>query len=237
MNLADILFPKSCLGCGRSGGYICENCLSKVRTPKPVCPECLKPSIDGMTHTKCLRPLGLDGLISLWNYEGVVRKAILALKYKYAEEIAQELSQYAVEALETRNSFCLIPASPAGRYTSISLVPIPLYWLRKNWRGFNQAEEIGKTISGGVGWKHEPNLLIRKKLKVPQTSLKRRERLSNVQGIFAVSLNIDISQYPNIVLFDDVWTTGSTLKEVAKVLKRAGVKKVWGVTLARGFSW
>src|SRR3972149_8295136 len=100
MNLADILFPKSCLGCGRSGGYICENCLSKVRTPKPVCPECLKPSIDGMTHTKCLRPLGLDGLISLWNYEGVVRKAILALKYKYAEAITKELTEHAVETVD-----------------------------------------------------------------------------------------------------------------------------------------
>jgi ComF family protein len=224
MYLLDFLFPKTCLNCGRSGKYICELCIKKVDAPNTVCPECLKPAIDGMTHTKCLRPWGLDGLVSMWCYGGVVRKAILALKYRFAAEIAKELSFYTSQAI--RNSSIL-------NRKSLILVPVPLYWYRKNWRGFNQAEEIGKNIAKVLGWGFEPELLIRKRLRVPQTALNRKERLANVQGVFAVSRNIDISVYRDIVLFDDVWTTGSTLKEATKALKKVGAEKVWGLTLAR----
>ena len=237
MGILDLLFPKTCLGCGKEGRYICENCIDKVKTPKPVCPGCLKSSIDGMTHSKCLRPWGLDGLTALWNYDGVIRKAILALKYKYHDEVAKELSNYALAAIKTYNSSFLVPASPAGRPNSYSLVPVPLYWYRKNWRGFNQTEEIGKVVAEGVGWKFIPDLLVRHELKVPQTALKRKERLQNVRGVFALNSSYALNPIPHtLVLFDDVWTTGSTLKEAAKVLKRAHVEKIWGLTLARGIS-
>lgn len=231
MGILDLFFPKTCLGCGRSGQYICENCIKKVKTPKPVCPECLKPAIDGMTHSKCLRPLGLNGLISLWNYDGVVRKAILALKYKLALEIAGELSIHAFGAFQAHSSYRII-------HNSFALAPVPLYWYKKNFRGFNQSEEIGKRVAGIAGWKFEPNLLIRKMLKVPQTDLTREKRLSNIRGVFEVnssSYALSTMDYP-LILFDDVWTTGSTLREAAKVLKRAGAEKVWGLTLARGIS-
>lgn len=85
-----------------------------------------------------------------------------------------------------------------------------------------------------MGWRYEPNLLIRTKLRQPQTQVKKADkRRSNVQGIFSVSPNILISGYPNILLFDDVWTTGATMREAARVLKHNGAKFVWGLAIAR----
>ncbi len=88
-------------------------------------------------------------------------------------------------------------------------------------------------IGQNLGLTFEPNFLIRTKNTKPQTRLKEEERKKNVLDAFKVTPNILVSQYPNILLFDDVWTSGSTLRESAKILKSAGAQKVWGLTLAR----
>lgn len=75
--------------------------------------------------------------------------------------------------------------------------------------------------------------LKRTKETKPQAHLLSASRKSNIKDAFSLSPNISVSQYPNIILLDDVWTTGSTLKECAKILKRSGVQKVWALTLAR----
>lgn len=224
MELIDLIFPKTCLGCGKGGQYLCPDCVSKVKLVKPICSYCEKASIDGTTHTKCLGKYSLDGLISIWEYEGVIRKAILALKYKYSLEAGRELCGKFAEYI--KNSSYWVPKSTL-------LVPIPIHWYRENVRGFNQSIEIGREIAVLMGWKFIPDLLIRTKSTRPQVELSRDARRENLRGVFALSPNILISQYPSILLFDDVFTTGSTLREAAKVLKRAGVEKVWGLTIAR----
>lgn len=225
MDILGLIFPKNCLNCKKEGGYICKNCLSKVKPATPVCSYCQKASIDGMTHFKCERKYGLDGLTSIWEYEGVVRKAILALKYKFAKEIGNELSALVVSEINFRNSVFIIPDS--------ILVPVPLHFFRENWRGFNQSELVGKKLAEALGWKLA-DLLIKKKATTSQAELKGKERVENVKGIFSINPHYSSFSAPDsVILFDDVATTGSTLKEAAKVLKRAGAKKVWGLTIAR----
>ncbi len=226
MGILDLIFPKSCLNCGKGDKYICSDCLSKVRLAKPICPYCERASIDGVTHIKCAKKLGLDGLTAVWEYEGVIRKAILALKYKYSTEVGKELAQLFIKFFMTLDSRFVIPDSPA-------LIPIPLHWYRQNNRGFNQSEEIGKEAAGEMNWKFYSDILIKKKPTISQVELKGDDRRQNLRGVFSVSTSILVSQYPSIVLFDDVFTTGSTLHEAAKVLKRSGAKKVWGLTIAR----
>jgi len=223
MGLVDLLFPKQCLNCKLQGGYVCIDCLNKLPQLRQVCPECGKPSVDGMTHIGCARPWGLDGLIFLWPYGGVIRKSILGLKYGYAAEIAKELAEHSVFYL--RKKRVALPLES-------TLVPIPLYWLRENWRGFNQADVIGKLMVGRMKWDFQPDLLVRKRLKKPQTDLKKDERAENIRGVFALNPNYKLLA-TNYILFDDVFTTGATMKEAAKVLKRNGAKKVWGLTIAR----
>lgn len=226
MAISDFLFPKKCLGCGRAGSYVCRECIEKVEIPFLICPQCGRRSVDGMTHSKCLRPQSLDGAISLWKYQRVVRKALLGLKYKFALEIAKELSAHATNSLKNYTGF--VPENGV-------LIPIPLYWFRGNWRGFNQVEVIGKGLAFSLGWRFVPDLLVRKKSSRPQAELRGEQRRQNIKGVFALNPNYEllITNYDSLVLFDDVWTTGATIKEAAKVLKRAGVKKVWGMTLVR----
>lgn len=224
MGILDVIFPKKCLNCRREGSYLCVNCILKVSKPKPICPYCRKPSIYGMTHPECGQREDIDGLVSGFRYKGVVRKAILALKYKYATEIAGELTNYLVKELESRKEIFK---------KGVVLIPVPLHWRRGNLRGFNQSEIIGKKIAQKLNWKFIPDFLIRKKPTVPQTTLKRELRGPNIKKAFEISNEAKEVSFPSIILFDDVFTTGSTLKEAALVLKENGAKSVWGLTIAR----
>jgi len=224
MGLVDFIFPKMCFGCRREGIYICENCLSKVKKVKPFCPVCKKASIDGLTHVRCKTPQSLDGLVSIWKYEGVIRKAILELKYKFVEEVAKELSELCLLEVKKR-------ITPLGRERVI-LVPIPLHRTRQNWRGFNQSASVGGLVAKKMMWNFAADLLIRKHSRQSQTELDKEDRKINIRGVF--SLNPHNSSFiipDSIVLFDDVWTTGSTMKEACKVLRRNGAQKVWGLTI------
>lgn len=124
MGLLDILFPISCLGCGNEGKYLCNPCLSKVGNAKLFCLECHKSSIDGATHAKCKRKRSIDFAYATWDYGGVVRKAILKLKYNFAYKIAEELAQEFVE--KVKRDVQILPKNAI-------LIPIPLYKLRENW--------------------------------------------------------------------------------------------------------
>ena len=221
MSVLDLIFPKTCLGCGKEGKYICGDCLAKVRLLKPACPYCEKASIDGFTHVKCRKKYGLDGLTSIWKYEGVIKKAILALKFKYSTEVGKELSNIYINQLMMGT----IPVKER------MLVPIPIHWYRENFRGFNQSMEIGKPVAQEMGWKFVPNLLIKNKSTTSQVELSVKERKQNLRDVFSLDSRFQIPD--SVILFDDVFTTGSTLHEAAKVLKKAGVAKVWGLTIAR----
>lgn len=221
MGILDLVFPKTCLSCGSEGRYICRDCMGKVPHAQPICPYCKHPSIDGATHINCLKKLGIDGLTSIWKYEGVVKKAILALKYKYATEIGKEISEYAITSL----SSLVFP-------TAYNLVPIPIYWHKQNTRGFNQSIELGGNIAENLRLKFIPDLLIKHKSTISQVELSGEERRQNLRNVFILNPSYQLLA-TDYLLFDDVFTTGSTLFEATKVLKRRGVKRVWGLTIAR----
>lgn len=223
MGWVDFLFPKRCLNCSRGGKYLCFSCFKAAQKAFLFCSYCSKTSFLGQTHKKCQRRSGLDGLISIWLYRGIVRQAIVSLKYKFASKIALELAEESAEVLKSIN----LP------FKNILLVPIPLHTKRKNWRGFNQAEEVGKVIAQRLGWKFQTNLLERTKFSKPQVGLLEKERKENVKNSFLVKNGETLKNTCNIFLFDDVWTTGSTLKEAAKALKKEGAGTIWGLTLAR----
>lgn len=189
MSLFDLLFPKNCLECGEAGKYICKNCVKKVP---------------------------FSGSNSIWEYKGVIRKAIIALKYKFVTEIADELIDH-------------INLPPSNQ----TLIPIPSHWYKQNHRGFNQAELLGEKLANKMGWEFVPNLLIKTKPTLPQVGLKGQVRRQNLTGVFSVRPPyIQYTKY-DILLFDDVYTTGSTLKEAREVLQKVGFKKIYILTLAR----
>lgn len=132
-----------------------------------------------------------------------------AIKYRHISDLAEEF-------------ISLIPSLffPKGGV----LIPIPLHPSRFRERGFNQAEELGKLL-------HIPmrtDMLRRTKATKPQAEMKRRERLVNMHNVFIANGAID-----KVLLFDDVFTTGTTMRAASAALKRAGAKQVWGVSMAR----
>lgn len=186
---------------------------------------CEKSSIDGVTHIKCKKPYGLDGLVCIWEYRGVVKKIIKALKFRFAKNVSEDISRQVIKYLEGE-----INALPKNAY----LVPIPLHKKRENWRGFNQSKILAESICEKTKWKFIPDLLLRIKQGEHQADLSGEERKKNIQGVFKLNqkYNIQNTKYP-VILVDDVYTTGSTVKEACKVLKRNGAKIVWILTIAK----
>lgn len=224
--LLDFLFPRRCLGCGQWGKYFCQNCLKEIKPlEKQVCPVCEKPAVSGKTHSKCQTKYSLDGLTSIFLYEGVIKEAITKLKYKFVTDLAEELIALGVKHLP----------SPIIHHTSYILVPVPLHPRRRRWRGFNQAELLGKMLAEKFNWQVQTDILLRHRHTKPQIKLKPKERKQNIRGAFRINPKTIYNLKPNAyyLLFDDVWTTGSTLRECGQVLKRAKLKQVWGLTLAR----
>ncbi len=228
LSILDLLFPKRCVSCGRLGSYICTKCFSQIEfIEKPVCPVCQRQAIGGKTHPGCQGRYRLDGLVIACKYRGPVKKAIQKMKYKWIFDVGEVLINFLTDSLWKFD----LPAS-------YILVPIPLHPRRKKWRGFNQSELLAKILGGSFGV-DVCNLLVRTLEGSTQVGLDRESRKENVKGAFAPrfaqskssSFNIEGK---NIILVDDVYTSGATMAECAKVLKKAGAKEVWAMAVALG---
>ena len=232
MNLIlDLLFPKRCVGCKKLDTYFCKDCITNILQTDLVCPKCEKLAVGGQTHPVCKRKYGLDGLWSLGIYQGSLREAIKQLKYGKVKELAEILVDVTVEYWAKYQPFILDQITK-DEGVGWAIIPVPLHWWRENDRGFNQSSLIGQTLSKKLGLAYF-DALKRVRYTKPQVKLKGFSRHQNIRNAFSLSPNILISQSPNILLLDDVWTTGSTLRECCYVLKRNGAKKVWAITLAR----
>lgn len=230
MGILDIFFPKFCVSCGKFGTYFCPKCAKEIQQGELVCPNCEKPSIGGTVHPLCQKKYGLDGLWSLGIYQGGIQKAVKKLKYRFVSDIAETLADLMVEYwAKFSPQFLEEIKKDQGRGWVV--VPVPLHLKRQKMRGFNQSALLGKLISKKLGLEYQ-EVLIRTRYTKPQANLKGWDRKNNIKGACSLSFNHQPSTM-NYLLIDDVWTTGSTLKECAKVLKQAGANKVWAITLAR----
>ena len=232
MNLIlDLLFPKKCVGCKKEGSYFCQDCIRNILQTDLVCPRCDRLAVGGQTHPICRRRFGLDGLWSLGIYQDSLKNAIQKLKYKGIKELAEILTDIIIEYFAKYQPFILDQIKKT-RGIGWAVIPVPLYWWRENNRGFNQSALIGQLLSKKLGLDY-CGALKRTRYTKSQTQVKGRMRKSNIRGAFEISSNYTLNPIPHILLIDDVWTTGSTMKECCNILKRAGAKKVWAITLAR----
>lgn len=206
---------------------MCANCELGLWEEEQICPICARPSRYGLPHTYCHQSYALDGLTCIWAYEGIARKIITRAKYNFYFDLLGELFNRAGDIWERPEySYWLrfLKDQPV-------VVPVPLHTARLRERGFNQAEVIGKLLARNLKLEIR-NLLVKTRDTGHQVGRTRQERLAALEGAFQISKS-KVQIPPAVLLVDDVWTTGSTLSECAKVLKKAGVKKVWGLVLAR----
>lgn len=220
VNFLDFIFPKKCVSCGKYGAYICNRCLKKIAyVDNPVCPVCQRQAIGGKTHPGCLNKYSLDGLVVGFRYWGPIKLAVAKIKYRWIWDIA-----YTLVDLFSQNIWKFsIPEK-------FILVPVPLHSRRKNWRGFNQAELICKILSEKFDCKWQ-DLLKRQIETKTQVGLTAQERKVNIKNAFTLK---SVVSGKIIILVDDVYTTGSTMREACGVLKKAGATVVWGMAIALG---
>lgn len=232
-SLIDFLFPPKCLGCQKEGCFVCEKCFAKIKLKEvQQCPICKFKINRGEVCEKCKNETFLNGLFVASSYDQnmLLRKMVTRLKYKYNQDLGKNLGNLIFESR--------ILSSIEGIGETL-LVPVPLHFLRRWKRGFNQAEVLVDEILKRMEFK-KLNLLKRIKNTPQQAKLDRDERLENLKGAFKIDekklrflSSASLADY-TIILVDDVASTLSTLEECAKVLSRSGFKDVWGVVVARG---
>ncbi len=215
-------FPSRCLGCGRTEGFLCQKCRSRLpRIVPPVCSKCGRPQSAGTMCATCWSwNSNIDGIRSPFYFEGVVRRSVHELKYYGLKASARGLA----ELLATYLSGSSIPVDV--------LVPVPLHRNKLRQRGYNQSELLAKALGKLSSIPVNTKTLMRTKDSLPQTrAVKVDVRRANVQRAFCC--NDRQLAGKQVLLIDDVCTSCSTLDACASALKEAGAVTVWGLTLAR----
>jgi len=205
----------------------CLQYLSPVR--QPVCKKCGK-EVLGEAMEYCLdcsrHPRTFDSGMAVLNYNKAAMQSMAAIKYKNRREYLDFYAGLADYRFAKKVHY-LKPEV---------LIPVPVHPSRLRRRGFNQAFELARRLAGRWDIPVEGRMLIRTRKTMPQRNLNPGERLKNLQEAFAVAPRW-LKRYPvpeTVLLVDDIYTTGSTIEACARVLKRAGVKKIYFVTICIG---
>jgi ComF family protein len=217
----DLLFPRSCIGCGREGEYICDTCRQNLPliTP-PLYPVCGHPQSEGSVCRDCREiPMQIDGIRSPFIFDGVIRQAIHELKYRNLRGLAPLMAGMLYDYL-------VVNPLPAD-----VLVPVPLHRNRQRDRGYNQSALLAVELGRRCGLPVATNSLIRHRYALPQArSAGLIERQKNVAGAFTCPDKWFKDK--RVLLIDDVSTSGATLNACAGALKAAGATQVWGLVMA-----
>jgi ComF family protein len=217
----DLLFPPYCIGCGKEGSYICGRCERELSyISPPVCTLCGRPLLPGGSCPGCIgQPTSLDGIRAPFLFEGIVRKAVHDLKYHNLRALVPVLAGYLKEYLMENP----LPGD--------ILVPVPIHRKRIHERGYNQSSLLARELGRLTSLPVEDSCLIRLTYIAPQAKLaSAAERQQNTVGAFACK--DDRLKKKQVILIDDVSTSGATMNACAAALKTAGAAAVYGLALA-----
>jgi len=224
--VTNLLFPTICGGCGKEGALICDECLANIKfSNEQICLVCGHPSVLGHTHENCATKYTPEKFISVFIYKYPISRLIQKIKYRpHAFSLLEPLINVALEDLEERGLEFGLEAL---------VIPVPLHFFKKWQRGFNITELIAQKIGKHLKLKVS-NHLSRRIYTQTQTHLNRKERKQNVAGAFSVPSRYQTQLAgQDILLIDDVCTTGATLLAAARALKEAGCNQVWCLALAK----
>jgi len=209
--ILDVLFPESCIGCHKKGLILCPNCILTIRRAE--------------RETS-------SGIIAAYDYrDPLIKRVIWNLKYYHYRHLGQKLGEMLYEALieEVADMRILTKGQP------IYIIPVPLSRTRRKMRGYNQAEIIARGFCeyGEKGvFELQKNIIVKKVDTLPQARITNRTtRLRNIHNAFEIT-NPNLIKGKNIIIIDDVTTTGGTITEIIKLLKNSGAKKVIGFAVA-----
>jgi len=215
----DVLAPQDCFACGASSGgeALCPGCAAELPIPGPACPQCAAPVAQGELCGHCLSaPPAFDATFAAFEYAFPVDRMVQALKYQYRLSMAPFFAGALLRST--------LPLDNA------ILLPMPLHVQRLRERGFNQAVEIARPLARAWRLPMELTAVQRMRNVPPQAGLAWGERLSNMRNVFSARSPLTGL---NVIVVDDVMTTGASLQALAAELKRAGAARVMNLVVAR----
>lgn len=230
-----LIYPENCLGCGillKNTTSICAKCNQELYfIQKPFCPILGLPMPrnalpNSVSFEALIEPPPFSRARSVFRHSGLVRKLIASLKY-----------QDRLDLIPIFVNFLNIAGAELIKDCDI-IVPIPLHYKRFFFRHYNQSSELAKLLAKRTNKKFEPIILKRIKNTKPQTSLVKKDRLINMKKVFICnSKKLSIVKNKNILLIDDVYTTGSTIKAACKALKKAKVRNIDVLTISNSYKY
>lgn len=207
--IIDLLFPIKCLSCGSSGQYLCSKCLSTQRYHQP----------------KYINQNSKEGSLSLFRYEYLIKKAIFELKYHFVTDLVDELATIFANHIKLTFPHLL----DYWQENNFIIIPIPLFNSRQNWRGFNQSILLGEKIAQKLNLNFCDHTIFRHRHTYTQAKIKDiNSRSKNLYQAFSASLPLP----RNIILFDDVASSFSTLNSAYSTLNCVVPNRCWYLTLA-----
>lgn len=223
--IIDIIFPRFCVECLEyADSFWCSDC-KKLWIYQPVqkCIVCKKVTESGRTHNHCKKYTEVDFFFRYGKYSKNIKKVLHFYKFERGKILASELAEFYFQIyINNEDIFQGIEC----------IVPVPISYFRKLERGYNQVDLLARSLSKLV----DLSILdiVRKKSFISrQSELDKSQRFRNIENAFYIPEKY-LPQLPkNILLLDDVATSGATLNEVAKVLKKIGVQKIVAMTLVR----
>ncbi len=208
--ILDVLFPVFCVGCEKEGSALCGDCTKKIIVRR----------VPSLLHPRAIRTV-----YAACEYnQPLVSELIKQLKYNGIKENSEHCAELVLSHLSLVDF--ITPSNTVA-------VPVPLSRRRLGERGFNQSALIAQHIACALSLPFFTGALARVRHTARQTEMKeRKERIENVKGAFTCAAAHAV-QEKNIILIDDVATTGATLSECAKALKAAGAKKIIAFVVAQ----
>ena len=230
---SDWLYPRVCPGCGepsdRPGRHLCWACFQRVDLhSRSLCSICGHPAEGDLAHAfvcgacRDVKP-AFDRARAAGHFHGLLRELIHQFKYEQALWLKHDLADLLAGCLSAHFSASEIDV----------VVPVPLHPVRLRERSYNQAGLLARELAGRINRRFDARSLVRIRKTESQTQYDASHRRMNALGAFAVASPEWVTQRC-VLLVDDVMTTGATLSECARMLKKAGAHKVWAATVARG---
>lgn len=225
--ILDILFPIDCLGCQEEETWLCDKCFQKLA---------FRESDEHKSKINQKEKIYYDKILAAGDYkEKLLKNVIKTFKYRFSKDLAKTLANFLFLFLraEAKKLTPIDLNNPFGEnyfFADFRIIPVPLHKRREKWRGFNQSELLGRELADLIQSEICLNKLKRLRYTKSQAKLNYEERRKNLKGCFAWQGEELAGQ--NIILLDDVVSTGATLNECAKILKENGAGEVWAAAIA-----
>lgn len=206
----DYFFPPICEMCGEiNENYICNNCYENIKKIK----KCVINEYNNRNFSKHLY---------IFKYEGIIRNKIIEYKFEDKGYLYKMFAKIILSDKKTCNFI--------KKYDVI--IPVPISKKRKKKRGYNQSELVANELAQKLNQDIWTDIIIKKKDNKPQSELNKLERIKNVEDIYEINKPIEVKN-KKVLLLDDIYTTGSTVNEIARKLKQNQTQEIGVITLAK----